>query len=738
MLSGRILQYQLTERIGGGGMGVVWKALDTRLDREVALKFLSDAATSDPSRRERFFREAKAASALNHPNIITIYEINADGGQLFIAMELVRGWALSDVLLDRQQLPLPPAVSLDYAVQLCEGLGAAHRAGIVHREIKPSNIMVTQDGMIKILDFGLAKLRAPESEAAGRPAGLAAPLTVSGVVVGTIPYMSPEQAVGEPVGPRSDVFSFGLVLYEMLSGRKPFQGSSNAEIMRVLLSTDPSPILPVAAVLPEPLARIAHKCLEKNPDARYADAGEVAEQLRTLEVRSWPRPLFDLTTVTTTAHVRVPGTIQKRRRLVAGAAVLVLAVALLAGYAWWPFGQATIPSQPRAVALAPAEALQHAQAYLQRYDRKGNVERAIATLEPALQRNSSNAALHAALAEAYLRKYAETSDRRWLQMGMESGRQAVASNDDLAAAHVALGMALAASGQNSAAAGQFERARDLNPLSGPAHLGLARLRSAREAEQFYQKAIQYSPGEWVPPHALATFYYNDARYDESVAAWRQALLLAPDNVLLMSYLGGALHMKGQYAEAADTFQRALALDATTPSIWANLGTVRYFQGSYLDAVRAMEKAAELAPGRFMYWGNLGDSYRWAEGLKGKAGEAYEKAIRLVRERLAVTPGDPRLRSSLAAYLAKSGDATGALAELAQLEQLRQGDQGTLFKSALVYELVGDRDKALAALGRAIRAGYSMHEIANEPELAALRADPRYASMARPAAAGKKR
>src|SRR6185436_4413766 len=187
VMSGRtILHYQLTRKIGGGGNGVVWKAYDTLLERPVALKFLHDASAADPSIRERFFREARAASALNHPNIVTIYEINFDGGQPFIAMELVVGTVLSEVLRDHQRLP--PGLTADYAVQLCNGLGAAHRAGIVHRDIKPSNVMLTPDGIIKILDFGLAKPSARESGSAAPAGPFAQPLSTAGTVVGTVPY----------------------------------------------------------------------------------------------------------------------------------------------------------------------------------------------------------------------------------------------------------------------------------------------------------------------------------------------------------------------------------------------------------------------------------------------------------------------------------------------------------------------------------------------------------------------
>ena len=733
MPSRTILHYQLIERIGGGGMGDVWKALDTRLDREVALKFLPEHDVSDPTRRERFIREAKAASALNHPNIVTIYEINSDSGHLFIAMELVRGRALSEVL--EAQGRLAPGVAVDYTIQLCAGLGAAHRAGIVHRDIKPSNIMLADTGIIKILDFGLAKLTSPETDGGGRTRTTPAPITVAGTVVGTVSYMSPEQAAGDAVDARSDVFSTGVVLYEMLSGRRPFEGASNTEIMRALLSDDPAPLLSSTADLPEALERITVKCLQKKPSGRYGDAAELGSALRALDSGSWPRPLFELTTVSLNTQGRALRNGQKRRNLIVAAALVMLAGGLSGGYVWRRFKDGGLP-RPAASTLAPSDALQRAQAYLQRYDRKGNVDRAIATLEPVLERDRSNAALHAALAEAYVRKHGENRDTRWLQKAVEAGRHAVAANHDLAVGHAALGMALAASGQNTEAAVAFQRALELNPLSGPAHLGLARLRSGQEAEQLYQAAVRLSPGEWAPLHLMGAFYYRNARYEDSLEAWRRALHLTPDNVLVMVYIGAVLHMQDKWAEAADIFQRALALDPTTAETWANLGTARYYEGRYLDSVRAFEKAVELAPGRYLYWGNLGDSYHRIDGSSGKALEAYQKAIRLAREQLAVSSNE-RVRSSLALYLARAGDSSGALAEIAMLEQAGEKDQGTSFKTALVYELVNQREKALAALGRAIQAGYSMHEIANEPELAALRSDPRYAKIAGRAAQAKK-
>ncbi len=720
----RMGPYQLLAPLGAGGMGVVWKALDTRLDREVALKFLTEASTSDPVRRERFVREAKAASALNHPNIVTIYEINSESSLPYIAMELIRGQSLSALLAARRQFS--PADAVRYAAQLCDGLGKAHRAGIVHRDIKPSNIMLTDEGLIKILDFGLVKLL---HQAAGAEAGAgSAPLTVTGIAQGTVPYMSPEQAAGQETCARSDVFSVGIVLYEMVAGQRPFRGASRVDVMRALLAADPPPLNSVRPDIPEQLTSIIYRCLKRNPDERYRDAAELAADLHALDRHPSASRVFDQTTVVMTP---VSAGAPARRRNLALVLLAILAIAGALGYRAWQTRSIRSPAGVHPAATSSADATRRAREYLDRYDRKGNVDRAIDTLEAALGSDSANAALHATLAEAYVRKYSEAADKKWLLQAIQSGRQAVAANDDLAIAHLGLGMALASNGgDHQAAAAQLERARQLDPLSAPAHVALAKLRFAQNqipaAEQLYQKAVELAPGDWLPLAELGLFYYRapDARYDEAVAAWLKALKLAPDNVLLMKNLAAAYHMKGQDAEAANMLQQALVLDANAAT-WANLGTMRYFQGLYAESARAMEKAVNLAPKNYLYWGNLGDAYRWAPGLRTKAGDAYSKAIALAREQLAANPNDAVLRSRLAGYLAKSGQTAAALAQAAQVAQASEQDTGAVFKTALVYEIAGRRDQALAALERAIQGGYSMHEVANEPELAALRADSRY-------------
>jgi len=326
----RLGPYEIVSPLGAGGMGEVYRARDSRLDREVAIKVLSSSFSGDPDRLRRFEQEARAASALNHPNILAVYDVGMHEGSPYLVTELLEGITLRDRLSSGT---LPPRKAVDYAVQIAQGLAAAHDKGIVHRDLKPDNIFVCRDGRAKILDFGLAKLIAPEPGDA-TVTGLENQ-TEAGVVMGTAGYMSPEQVRGEKADQRADIFSFGAVLYEMLSGQRAFGGRSSADRASAILKEDPPDLLTSGRNIPVALERIVRHCLEKDPGGRFQSARDLAFHLESSFSGS-----------ESGAAVALPGS----KKVVAGTVrwlIMLLTLAVVAAGAWWFRGR--IGPSPRAV-----------------------------------------------------------------------------------------------------------------------------------------------------------------------------------------------------------------------------------------------------------------------------------------------------------------------------------------------------------------------------------------------------
>jgi tetratricopeptide (TPR) repeat protein len=727
MIGRKLLHYEILTRIGAGGMGEVWRARDARLDREVAIKILPRSRGDDTVQKQRFLREARAASALIHPNIITVHEINAVEDVDFIVMEYVRGETLT-MLLAQGRLPL--ARALDYAIQISEALKTAHEAGVVHRDLKPGNIMIGASGLVKVLDFGIAKRMSPE---AADPDTTAAPsLTLAGTAIGTPAYMSPEQAVGDPVDARSDLFSFGVVLYQMFTGVLPFQGATSLSLMRQVVHEQQRPLRVVAPEVPERLAFVIEKCLAKEPADRFASAAIVGQELRRVASRE-ATVAPDISPAE--AATMAPGTVAVPRRRPTRALIAAgLLLTAFAAAAW--FGRAAFVRAPRSASPVDAadanasadELYQHGTELLRTYYREASVDKAIAELERALQRRSPYPLAEARLSLAYWRKNAGSPDAHWQSQSLAYAESAVRGDGQLAIAHIAHGAALTAAGQLDQATDAYQRASTLDPANIELLWRMGDLAVARKdetaAEQYYRRSVAAGPKEWEPYVNLGRFLYRRGRYAEALATYETVRDLAPHYTGVYANLAAVYHQLGRTDEAASALQRSLEI-APNSITYSNLGTLLYFQGRYPEALRAFERSVELGANTYSRWGNLADAARMVVGAHQKAHESYVRAVQLGREHLAANADDVDARSSLALYLMRDHRADEALAELDRVLAQKNPIPAVLFKGAIVAELAGQRPRALELLARSLAAGYQLREIVHEPDLVKLRADPAY-------------
>jgi tetratricopeptide (TPR) repeat protein len=739
----RVGPYRLVELLGSGGMGAVWRAWDERLKRPVALKQIHPDAVANPRHRERFRREAEAVARLSHPAIVRIYDLVETETGDWMVMELVEGQTLQ-TLLDAG--PCDPRQVIRLGREIAEGLAEAHRHGFLHRDLKAANVMVTPSGHAKILDFGVAKQILPEEQVTT--------LSMPGTIVGTSYAMSPEQAMGLPLDARSDLFALGSLLYEMVTGVAPFRADTAQATLARVCSFRQRPASSLRPETPQALSDLIDRLLEKDPVHRPQSAGEIAVALDGLTGSSASQSqasggggaVGEEPTVVegygALAHRRDPGFQPPPSRLRArtGAHLpletswsrpsavrrtglwvsLILVLVVAAGYLL------TRKAAPFDSYFLYRDGLEH----LSRYDRKDNLDKAIEDFQKILARDDHHAAAHAALAKAYwLKLVVESKDPIWLGRALSMAHRAVELDDDLAMAWVSLGLANYSAGKLDDAVQDFNRALRREPLNADAYYGLGRVADMRKdnpaAESAYRKAIEIRP-TWMYYDDLGSLYYRLGRMPEAIAAFRKSIELAPDSIYAYSNLGAVYYAQGDLAQSAAQFQKALEIRPDS-TLYGNLGSLYFAQGFYEQAAETFEKALAMPGGAnsYLQWGNLGDACRWTPDKKERAREAYLRGIQLIREELRKNPGDVTLHSRLALYLAKRGDREAALTELAQLEAMNSKDARTHYRMLVAYEVLGARDKALAALGLALREGFPGEEVRMDPELLDLRADPRY-------------
>ncbi len=721
MVGRTLSHYHVVDKLGSGGMGVVYLAEDRRLQRHVALKMLPPEVAGNAKRLARFQREARVVASLNHPNIVTLHSVEQVEDVHFLVMEYVEGRTLYEALPPNG---LNRSAFFPIAIALADALSVAHEAGIVHRDLKPGNIMVTNRGDPKILDFGLAKLR-PRPGAPFSSELETEPLTGARQVIGTLSYMSPEQVQGGTADHRSDIFSLGIVLYEMATGRRPFQGDSGAELVSSILRDTPSPADDIRTELPHHLGRIIRHCLEKSPERRLQSAKDLRNELEDLE-----RELSS-TEVTTSGSASSANTVGRAGFWRASRAIKAVGLALVVGFAALTSWQlVSRKGEPPPISPAAQRLLDQGQLSEMRGLTRENLEDAVERYRGALQLEPESAHVRARLASVLSLMQIQYPEPERVEEIDRLTSAALEQSPELALAHIASGRVALLEGDRQAAERAARRALDADPTEHQGHslLGQVMIRDARVEPglEHLRRAVSVAGSDVRAMMVLAYELKHLGRGDEAAAEYQKVLAYDPDHRGALNDLAVIYVETGRDLDAIPHFRRLLQLGEDEAAA-QNLGVAYFNIGEMEQAIEAFRTSHRIDPAKPLAPHGLGDAHERlgdvdsAERWYGTAVANYDGALEAGGQRSFLLP----LRAVCLAKLGRFDEARNDVAEALALEP----DSGwRLFYAAQVYALAGLVDEAYEHAARAIEAGYARAQFLREPAFASYRDDPSFLAV----------
>jgi serine/threonine protein kinase len=835
VLAGR---FKIIRFIASGGMGELYEAEDQELRERVALKTIRPEILVQPNAMARFKREVHLARQVTHPNVCRIFDLfrhnaghSAHDEMVFISMELLHGQTLARHLQDHGSMTCDQTLPL--IGQMVSALSAAHQLGIVHRDFKPGNVILAEEGgqnLVKITDFGLARSLRPEENS-----------TLSHTeVVGTPSYMAPEQFRGQ-YGPETDIYALGLTIFEMLTAKLPTSCSTPfkdvqadktkeidsrwqgvitrcvaaepserfqevRDVWRILSRSNSAEYFDLASlvsamkrhaiafsgaalllitllvllstgILPNPLSRLPEQKhiavlpfqSVGNDAADQAFSDGVVEsltsnlsQLERFQKSFWVVPSTDTRQIKTlddayrklNVTLAVTGSIQhtgtgviltsnlvdaKNHKQLASQTVRATSSDLdeLQGRVWQSVA-AMIDLQitsdvARAINLGETklpgayELYEQGVGYAQRYD-KDSLDHAIDLFSAALSKDPGYALAYAGLGSAYASRYALTKDPQWIKNAISNGERALELNDRLVPVHITMARVYRETGQLDKALLEVQQALEEDPSSTDATYLSGQIYEAQgkltEAEGALKLVVNRRPAYWAGYSGLGGFYHRHGEFAKAAAQFQAMIDLQPDNSMGYHDLGGVLIAMARYDDAIAILKKGLALKETSDA-WSNLGSAYMYLSRYPEAADAMKRATELDPHNDILWRNLGDSDRQIPSRISDAPAAYEKALQAASDQLNVNPNNTEVLSGIGLYEAHLGRRKEAETSIGKALQLSPKNGDVLFTAALVYEIIGNRTRALEQIDLAVKSGYSIAEVEHEPELGALRSDSRY-------------